>query len=79
MIGASVSKAPLPVKRYTFWGLIPQGGIVIGLALMIKANPAFANIADSLIGIIIGATIIHEIIGPMLSKIALRKAGEIKE
>lgn len=79
MIGASVSKAPLPVKRYTFWGLIPQGGIVIGLALMIKANPAFADIADSLIGIIIGTTIIHEIIGPLSSKIALRKAGEINE
>ena len=79
MLGASLSKASAKVKRYTFLGLIPQGGIVIGLALMIKANPVFAGVADSLIGIIIGATIIHEIIGPLLSKIALRKAGEINE
>jgi Kef-type K+ transport system membrane component KefB len=77
ILGSSLSRASSTVKRYAFWGLIPQGGIVIGLALMIKANPVFANIADSLIGIIIGATIIHELIGPLLSKIALRKAGEI--
>ncbi|MBN2686947.1 MAG: hypothetical protein JXR85_02110 [Deltaproteobacteria bacterium] len=46
---------------------------------MIKLNHVFAGVADSLIGIIIGATIIHEIVGPLASKIALRKAGEIKE
>lgn len=79
IIGASMANAPAKVKRYAFLGLIPQGGIVIGLALIIKANPVFEGVADSLIGIVIGATIIHEIVGPLLSKIALRKAGEINE
>jgi hypothetical protein len=58
-------------------GLIPQGGIVIGLALVIKQNSAFSSISDIILNVIIGATIIHEIIGPVISKYALEKAGEI--
>jgi len=66
------------VKKYAAGGLIPQGGIVIGLALLIKQNPTFDGISDIIISVILGATIIHEIIGPILAKIALKKAGEIK-
>ncbi len=78
MLGASVSNANKKTKRYTAFGLIPQGGIVIGLALLIRTNPAFEHISDSVIGIILGATVIHELIGPVLAKTALKKAGEIK-
>jgi len=31
--GAVISKAPVNVRKYTAFGLIPQGGIVVGLAL----------------------------------------------
>jgi Kef-type K+ transport system membrane component KefB len=72
-------KSTKEVKRYTAGGLIPQGGIVIGLALMIKQNPDFGVIANPFINIILGATVIHEVIGPVVSKYALKKAGEIKE
>jgi Kef-type K+ transport system membrane component KefB len=75
--GASISKASTMVKRYTAGGLIPQGGIVIGLALMIKQYHAFDAVSDIIISIIIGATVIHELIGPISSEIALKKAGEI--
>ena len=77
MIGTQISNSSLPVKKYTSLGLIPQGGIVIGLALMMKANPDFDHISDIIINIIIGATVIHEIIGPILAKYSLKKAGEI--
>ncbi len=70
-------KAPEEVKKYTAGGLIPQGGIVIGLALMLKYNPAFSTISDEFINIILGATVIHELIGPILAKFSLKKAGEI--
>ena len=76
-LGAHISHSPKKVKKYTFGGIIPQGGIVIGLALMIKQNPAFENISDIIIGVIIGATIIHELIGPVSAKIALKKADEL--
>jgi len=77
ILGAHLSKSSAPVKRYTAGGLIPQGGIVIGLALLIKQNHSFDAISDMIISIIVGATIVHEIIGPVLSKTMLKKAGEI--
>ena len=79
MIGASVAKSPPTVKKYTIGGLIPQGGIVVGLALLIKQNHIFDGFSDIIISVIIGATVIHEIIGPITSKIALKKAGEINK
>ncbi|HPQ45548.1 MAG TPA: cation:proton antiporter [Syntrophales bacterium] len=77
VVGGKIAKSPQSVQRYTAGGLIPQGGIVIGLALVIKQNPAFNSISDIILNVIIGATIIHEIVGPLSSKFVLEKAGEI--
>jgi len=76
-LGGIISKSSSAVRKYTAGGLIPQGGIVIGLALIIKQNPIFSSISDVILNVVIGATIIHEIIGPVISKFALAKAGEI--
>jgi len=75
--GAVLSGASPAVRRYTFLGLLPQGGIVIGLALIINRNPDFAPVANLVMAIVIGATVVHEIAGPIVSRIGLRKAGEI--
>jgi len=78
MTGASLTKAPLEARKYTVGGLIPLGGIVVGLALMMKDNQAFSAVSDLIISIIIGSTVIHELIGPVAVKAALRKSGELK-
>jgi NhaP-type Na+/H+ or K+/H+ antiporter len=75
--GAYLAGSPKKVKKYTAAGLIPQGGIVVGLALLIRQNPAFAAISDIMISVIIGAAIFHELIGPVLAEWTLKKAGEI--
>ncbi len=75
--GAALADSVTTVRRYTGWGLLPQGGIVIGLALMMRQNPALASVSDILVSVTIGATVIHELIGPLTSKMALRKAGEL--
>lgn len=75
--GASLARAAPSVRRYTGWGLIPQGGIVIGLALVLKQNPSLVSITSVLLNVIIGATVIHELIGPLVAKLALHKAGEL--
>ena len=77
-MGGKLAKSSLPVKRYTAGGFIPQGGIVVGLALLIQQQPTFHSISTIILNVIIGATIIHEILGPVVSKITLIKAGEIK-
>ncbi|WP_167611766.1 cation:proton antiporter [Maribellus sediminis] len=66
------------IKKYTAGGLIPQGGIVIGLALLLTNDPAFKNTGPMIMGIVIGAALIHEIIGPIASRFSLKKAGEIE-
>jgi NhaP-type Na+/H+ or K+/H+ antiporter len=75
-IGATWARAPVEVKRYTAGGLIPQGGIVIGLALLISKNPDFSEISGTLLAVVMGSAIFHEIIGPLAAVRALKKAGE---
>ena len=74
--GSKISNAPLNVKKYTALGLIPQGGIVVGLALLVRHEPAFSGISILLLNIILGTTVFHEFIGPLLTEIALKKAKE---
>ena len=64
------------MKKYTFGGLLPQGGIVIGLALLISQNPDFSEISDTLLAVIMGSAVFHELIGPLSAIYVLRKSGE---
>ncbi|MBK3333281.1 sodium:proton antiporter [Persephonella atlantica] len=78
-IGGHLSHAPEKVKKYLALSLFPQGGIVIGLALLAYQNPEFRDVGVILVNIVIGATAIHEFLGPVFSEIALKKAGEISK
>lgn len=78
-IGAHLSQAPEKVKKYLAFALFPQGGIVIGLALLSYQTPEFKDFGLILVNMVIGATAIHEFLGPVFSKLALEKAGEIEE
>jgi Kef-type K+ transport system membrane component KefB len=75
--GAALARSSAKVKKYVAGGLIPQGGIVVGLALLMQQNSALAAIANIVISVIIGSTIVHELVGPIVSKAAIRAAGEI--
>ena len=78
-IGARIAKADPLIQRYTAGGLIPQGGIVIGLVLSIYQRPIFGDVADLLLTTTMGATIVHELIGPIGAKYSLIKSGEIEK
>jgi len=75
--GAVISKAPVNVRKYTAFGLIPQGGIVVGLALMMRQDPAFSAISLFLLNLILGTTVFHEFIGPLFAEMAFKKAKEV--
>lgn len=76
-IGTNILNMPKNVKKYAFAGLIPQGGIVLGLSLTVNQEPLFNNFGNLLVGIIMGATILHEFVGPLISRFVLKKAGEL--
>ncbi len=77
--GGAIAGASENIRKYTAGGLIPQGGIVIGLALIVTQNPSFDAFSELLLTVVMGATVIHEVVGPLLAEHSLRKAGEIEE
>lgn len=68
------------VQKYLGFTLFPQAGVAIGLAT--TANQTFANLgyqkeASLVLAVILTATIVYELVGPVITKISLTKAGEI--
>ncbi|MEA3490212.1 MAG: cation:proton antiporter [Candidatus Omnitrophota bacterium] len=78
-IGGLISRASSNVTKYTPFGLIPQGGIVVGLALLVKQDPVFSDIYQILLNLILGTTVLFEFAGPLFTRFALKKAGELKK
>lgn len=75
--GAKISKAEPVVTKYLGFTLLPQAGVAIGLAGMaITIVPEYGYKIQT---IILCGTIIYELIGPLVTKKVLMKAGEIKE
>lgn len=77
--GARIVKADHSIQKYTAGGLIPQAGIAIGLALNIYHKEGFEEISEIILTTIMGAIIINELLGPVIAKYSLMKAGEIKK
>lgn len=77
-LGCRLAGAPENFSRYVPGGLIPQGGIVVGLALLMRQHHLLGDMGPIVLGIIIGATIVHELVGPLLARRTLTKAGEIR-
>lgn len=74
-LGATIMKAPDVVQKYLGWTLIPQAGVALGLSLVaVKIVPEYSAQIRT---VVLCATMIYELVGPIISKIALTKAGEI--
>lgn len=76
-LGAKVTKASPVVSKYLGFTLIPQAGVAIGLSL-IATQVLDVEMGAQIRAIILSATLIYELIGPVITKIALKKAGEIQ-
>jgi len=80
--GAMISRSDPKLRKFLGMGILSQAGVAIGLALIVKHEFSALGELGNYIGItvitIISTTcIFFEIIGPILTKIALQKAGEI--
>ena len=82
MAGAGAVKADPNVRKYLGITLLPQAGVAVGMATI--ALNEFTALGHSDLGkkiqaVVLCATLVYEIFGPMLTKIALKKAGEISK
>jgi len=77
-IGAKLSNADDEVGKHLGIALFPQAGIAIGLALSLQEITDFETIAPIILNVIIATTMIHELIGPFLTKTILMKYSKYK-
>jgi len=88
-IGATFGKVEEKIKKYVGMGILSQAGVAIGLALIVGKEFAGlgtigpdgvshgTEIGVKVITTITATCIFFEVIGPILAKIALEKAGEL--
>lgn len=80
VLGACVTHSEPNVKKYLGITLFPQAGVAIGMASMCKSEFAKVNLPEvghRIVTIVMCAVLIYELVGPVLTKWALSKAGEI--
>ena len=75
-MGAMVEKCDRNIVKYLGLTLIPQAGVAIGMARMsMTALPEYGAVINA---VVLSGTLIYELTGPVITKIALTRAGEIK-
>jgi Kef-type K+ transport system membrane component KefB len=72
-IGGFLSDAPVPIRRWMGMALLPQAGVAMGMALI--ASDRFPAVSEILIPIAVGGTVVFEITGPILTRLALRRSA----
>jgi Kef-type K+ transport system membrane component KefB len=70
-LGAKVSGVDLPTRNWIGLALMPMAGVEIGMAL-IAANK-FPEFRQVLLTLVISATVIFELFGPLLTRYAIKK------
>ena len=73
--GAKASGLPGPIRKYAWTGLVSQAGITLGFAAVIAAE--FPGWGNQLQLLLVGSIAINELIGPLLFRRGLTKAGEL--
>ena len=76
MLGATVVHSEDTVRKYLGLTLLPQAGVAIGMAQLTVAR--FPQFGSKVNAVVLAATLVYELFGPVITKIALTKAGEIK-
>jgi len=73
--GAVATKAEPTVRKYLGFALLPQGGISIGLSVLVMQQ--LPQYSVEITTIIMASVLFYETLGPIFAKIAIHKSGEI--
>ncbi len=77
-LGATVVKAEPNIRKYLGITLLPQAGVAVGMAQMVMTELPL-EYATKIRTVVLCATLVYELFGPVLTKISLKKAGEIPD
>lgn len=73
--GALLVKSDEVIVKYLGLALLPQGGISIGLSMIVSRE--LPDYSSGIITVILFSVLVFEIMGPILAKVSITKAGEV--
>lgn len=74
-MGACVVKSEPKIRNYLGLTLLPQAGVAIGMAqVVITKLPEYG---EEIRAVVLCATLVYELVGPIITRIALERSGEI--
>ncbi|MFP6655842.1 MAG: cation:proton antiporter [Myxococcota bacterium] len=76
-VALRAARATEHVRRNLGLALIPQAGVAVGLVLLIQDDPRFVDSAGLFAAVVLSVVTVNEIIGPILTRFALTRAGEV--
>lgn len=78
-IGSAITRQEPVIKKYLGLTLLPQAGVAIGMATTVSNIKEFQvdNISNIIVTVVLCATLVYELVGPLITKWSLSKAGEI--
>lgn len=74
-LGGIIAGVSEKVKKYLGFAMLPQAGVAI--ALVLQVSVIYPQIASLITALVLGSVAVNEIIGPIGSKYAITKAGEV--
>lgn len=75
MLGSLCVHADENIRKYLGLTLLPQAGVAIGMSQLVSIK--FPALASQINTIVLAGVLVFELIGPIITKLALTKAGEI--
>jgi Kef-type K+ transport system membrane component KefB len=73
-IAARRSDAPDAIRSYAWFGLLPQAGLALALAELLRET--FPTFGDQAFALVLGVVGANQILGPILLRVALVRSGE---
>lgn len=79
LFSSKLAKCDDKIVKYLGITLLPQAGVALGMADIVKSSVDFigTSIPQVVVSITLFAVLIYELVGPALTKMALTKAGDI--
>lgn len=76
-IGSTLVHEHENIRKYLGVALLPQAGVAIGMSQIVVGELP-AEYGDRIRAVVLCATLVYELVGPLLTKLVLTKAGEIE-
>jgi PTS system fructose-specific IIC component len=65
------------VRRNLGLALAPQAGVAVGLVVLLQEDASFSDVAGIFSAVVLTAVVLNEIVGPLLTRLALERSGEV--